>query len=162
MDGMTFQLTSPSFTDQHPIPPRHSADGDDVSPPLSWSDPPKNTKGFALVVDDPDAPDPRAPKRTWVHWVLYDLPPEARTLPEGATRDSLPIGTAEGKNDWHELGWRGPAPPVGTHRYFFKLYALDTSLEDLGGGATKADLENAMMGHVLATATLVGTYRKHR
>ena len=155
---MAFHITSPSFDDGRDIPARHTSDGDDVSPPLDWTDPPRGTKGFALIVDDPDAPDPRHPKRTWVHWVLYDLPPDARSLPEAASRDSFPIGTVEGENDWHELGWRGPSPPVGKHRYHFKLYALDTSLEGLGGGASKQDLENAMMGHVIGTATLVGTY----
>jgi Raf kinase inhibitor-like YbhB/YbcL family protein len=159
---MAFRLTSSSFVHEHEIPKRYTCEGDDVSPPLTWTDPPKGTKGFALIVDDPDAPDPRAPKRTWVHWVLYDLPAEARSLGEGATRSSVPLGTVEGLNDWHELGFRGPSPPVGTHRYFFKLHALDTSLEDLGGGASKSALENAMMGHILATATLMGTYRKKK
>jgi Raf kinase inhibitor-like YbhB/YbcL family protein len=159
---MTLRLTSPSFVHEHDIPARHTCDGDDLAPSLEWTDPPKGTKGFALIVDDPDAPDPRAPKRTWVHWVLYDLPVEARSLTEGTTRASLPSGTVEGRNDWHQQGWRGPCPPVGRHRYFFKLYALDTSLEDLGGGASKSDLENAMMGHILATATLVGTYQKKK
>jgi Raf kinase inhibitor-like YbhB/YbcL family protein len=159
---MAFQLTSPNFTHEHTIPSRHTCEGDDVSPALAWNEPPKGTKSFALVVDDPDAPDPRAPKRTWVHWVVYDLPAHARSLAEGARRASLPTGAVLGENDWHQLGWRGPCPPIGRHRYFFKLYALDTSLEDLGGGASKADLENAMMGHVLATATLVGTYEKKR
>ncbi len=159
---MAFQLISPSFLNEHEIPRRHTCQGEDVSPELTWSDPPKGTVGFALVVDDPDAPDPRAPKRTWVHWVLYDLPAETRALPEGTTRATLPIGAVEGKNDWDDLGWRGPCPPVGTHRYFFKLYALDSSLEGLGGGASKGDLENAMMGHILATATLMGTYRKKK
>ena len=159
---MTFQLTSPSFANEQDIPPRHTADGDDISPPLVWSDPPKGTKGFALIVDDPDAPDPKAPKRTWVHWVVYDLPVETRSLPEATTRSTLPVGAVLGVNDWNELGWRGPSPPIGKHRYFFKLYALDTSLEDLGGGASKSDLENAMMSHVLATATLMGTYEKKK
>lgn len=157
---MTFHLTSPSFDDGRGIPARHTSEGEDVSPALVWTDPPRGTKAFALIVDDPDAPDPQHPKRTWVHWVLYGLPAEARSLPEGASRDSFPIGTVEGENDWSELGWRGPSPPVGRHRYFFKLYALDTSLEDLGGGASKQDLENAMMGHIIDTATLVGTYQK--
>ncbi|MBX3207750.1 MAG: YbhB/YbcL family Raf kinase inhibitor-like protein [Labilithrix sp.] len=157
---MAFNLTSPSFEHEHDIPARHTCDGADVSPALVWTDPPRGTKGFALIVDDPDAPDPRAPKRTWVHWVLYDLPPDARSLAENASRDDFPRGAVEGENDWKEIGWRGPSPPVGRHRYFFKLHALDTSLEDLGGGASKQDLENAMMGHILDTATLVGTYRK--
>ncbi|MBX3261775.1 MAG: YbhB/YbcL family Raf kinase inhibitor-like protein [Labilithrix sp.] len=159
---MAFNLTSPSFEHEHEIPARHTCDGADVSPALVWTDPPRGTKGFALIVDDPDAPDPRAPKRTWVHWVLYDLPADARALAENASRDDFPRGTVEGENDWKEIGWRGPSPPVGRHRYFFKLHALDTSLEDLGGGASKQDLENAMMGHILATATLVGTYRRRK
>jgi Raf kinase inhibitor-like YbhB/YbcL family protein len=159
---MAFRLTSSSFVHEHEIPTYHTCDGDDASPALTWTDPQKGTKSFALVVDDPDAPDPRAPQGTWVHWVLYNLPPEVRSLPQGVGRASLPSGTVEGRNDWHELGWRGPCPPIGTHRYFFKLYALDTSLEDLGGGASKSDLENAMTGHILATATLMGTYRKKK
>lgn len=159
---MPFQLTSPSFAHEHEIPKRHTCEGDDLSPALAWTAPPRGTQGFALVVDDPDAPDPRAPTRTWVHWIVYDLPVDARELPEGATRATLPRGAVEGTNDWKQLGWRGPCPPVGTHRYFFKLYALDMSLEDLGGGASKNDLENAMMGHILATATLMGTYGKTR
>jgi Raf kinase inhibitor-like YbhB/YbcL family protein len=158
--AMAFRLTSPSFAHEHPIPSRHTCEGDDVSPALDWTDPPHGTKSFALVVVDRDAPDPRAPKRTWVHWVLYALPPQARALPEGAGRGSLPRGAVEGLNDWHALGWRGPCPPIGRHRYFFELHALDASLEDLGGGASKADLDNAMEGHVLASATLMGTYKK--
>jgi hypothetical protein len=157
---MTFRLTSPSFADEHEIPTRHTSDGDDVSPALAWTDPPHGTKSFALVVDDPDAPDPRAPKRVWVHWVLHGLPPDARAIPEDATPSSLPRGTKEGVNDWQTPGWRGPSPPRGRHRYFFKLHALDVPLESLGRGASKADLEDAIAGHVLATATLMGTYRK--
>lgn len=162
LNVMTFRLDSPSFAHEHEIPLRHTADGADVSPPLEWTDPPPGTKSFALLVVDPDAPDPRAPKRKWTHWVLYDLPADARALPEGATRRSLPQGTVEGTNDWNERGWRGPSPPIGTHRYFFELSALDTSLDDLGSGASRSDLENAMTRHVLATATLMGTYRKKR
>jgi len=159
---MSFHLRSPSFEHDHQIPPRFTSDGENLSPPLSWDEVPAGTKGFALIVDDPDAPDPKRPKRTFVHWVLYDLPPDARTLEEGATRETFPRGAVEGKNDYAHVGWDGPAPPIGRHRYFFKLYALDTSLEDLGGGASKQDLENAMMGHILGTATLVGTYEKRR
>ena len=153
---MAFQLSSPSFTHQHDIPARYTSDGEDVSPALMWTDPPTGTKSFALVVDDPDAPDPAHPKRTWVHWVVYNVPVDARSLPEGATN-----GAALGKNDWQVVGWRGPSPPIGRHRYFFKLYALDTLLGDLPAGASKADLESAMTGHLLGTATLVGRYEKH-
>ncbi|WP_437575596.1 YbhB/YbcL family Raf kinase inhibitor-like protein [Sorangium sp. So ce887] len=156
---MTFQLTSPSFANGQPIPAHYTSDGEDVSPPLPWSDPPPGTKSFALVVHDPDAPDPKAPKRDWVHWVLYNVPADARSLPEGATRQTLPPGTREGLNDWGETGWRGPSPPIGRHRYFFDLYALDTELPDLGT-PTRRELEAAMKGHVLAQAILMGTYAK--
>lgn len=159
---MAFHLTSPSFDHEAEIPTRHTCEGEDVSPALVWSSPPPGTKSFALIVDDPDAPDPRAPRRTWVHWVIYDLPGDTRSLPAGVTRSALPRGTLEGANDWGQRGWRGPCPPIGRHRYFFKLYALDTSLEDLGGGASKADLENAMTGHVLGTTIVIGTYAKKR
>jgi hypothetical protein len=157
--SMSFQLRSPSIPDGQPIPARYTSDGDDVSPPLAWPDPPPGTKSFALVVHDPDAPDPKAPKRDWVHWVLYDLPADTRALPEGETRATLPPGTHEGKNDWGTPGWRGPSPPIGRHRYYFELSALDTVLPDLGT-PTRHDLEAAMQGHVLAKATLMGTYAK--
>jgi len=157
--SMTFQLTSPSFTQGHPIPARHTSDGDDVSPALAWTDPPAGTKSFVLVVHDPDAPDPRAPKRDWVHWVLYDLPASTRALPGGVKTADLPQGTREGRNDWGEPGWRGPSPPAGRHRYFFDLHALDTALPDLKT-PSRHDLEAAMKGHVLGTATLMGTYAK--
>ena len=111
-----------------------------------------------LIVDDPDAPDPAAPKMTWVHWVLYNLPADADGLPEDVGGD-LPAGTVEGRNDWKRTGYGGPCPPVGRHRYFFKLFALDTALPDLGG-ATKAEVEAAMRGHVIAKAELIGTYQR--
>lgn len=114
-----------------------------------------------LIVDDPDAPDPRAPKRVYVHWVLYDIPPTATGLPEGVSAEELPAGTREGLNDWKRTGYGGPCPPTGRHRYFFKLYALDTVLPDLGP-ATKADIEAAMRGHVLEQAELVGTYEREK
>ena len=157
-------ISSPAFADGEPIPSEHTCEGADTSPPLVWSGAPTATRSFALIVDDPDAPDPRAPKQTWVHWVLHDLPAETRSLPEGALQGSLPKAAREGLNDWGQRGWRGPCPPIGRHRYFFKLYALDTMLGelDLAGGATKSDLENAMMGHVLDTTIMIGTYAKKR
>jgi len=156
---MTFTLRSPNFEHQGAIPRKHTCQGGDIAPPLSWSNPPKGVQSFALVLDDPDAPDPRAPKTTWVHWVIYNIPASASALPEGANAGTLPSGTREGRNDWKASGYRGPCPPIGRHRYFHKLYALDTMLPDLGG-PFKADLEKAMQGHVLAKAELVGTYAK--
>jgi Raf kinase inhibitor-like YbhB/YbcL family protein len=153
------QITSPAFTMNGAIPRKHTCEGSDLSPALAWSGAPAGTKSFALVVDDPDAPDPAAPKMTWVHWVLYDLPAGAASLSEGVTATGLPTGTLEGTNDFKRAGWGGPCPPIGRHRYFFKLYALDTVLPDLGR-PTKAKLEGAMKGHVLAEAQLVGTYQK--
>ena len=159
---MTFTLTSPAFDPQGEIPARFTCEGDDASPALAWSEPPAGTESFALIVDDPDAPDPQAPKMTYVHWVLYNLPPAARELPEGAgAGEGLPAGGQDGVNDWHRTGWGGPCPPIGRHRYFFKLYALDAPLADLGR-PTKAQLEAAMKGHVLAQAELMGTYQKKK
>lgn len=120
---------------------------------------PVNAKSLALIVDDPDAPDPAAPKRVWVHWVLYNLPPTTNALPEGVASSALPPGTREGTNDWQRTGYGGPCPPIGRHRYFHKLYALDTELPDLAN-PTKAALLEAMEGHVLAQAELIGTYRR--
>ena len=154
---MTFQLTSSAFTHESQMPARHTCNGFDVSPPLSWSGSPERTKSFAIVLEDPDAPDPRAPKRTWVHWVLYDIPSTTVSLSEDASHEELPARTREGRNDWHTVGYRGPCPPVGRHRYFFKLYALDTLLGDLDFPG-KAKLEEAMREHVLGQATLMCTY----
>jgi len=145
---MALNLTSPAFGNNGSIPSEHTCDGDSTPPPLEWNGAPVATKSFALIVDDPDAPDPKAPKRTFVHWVAYDIPGSATRL-DGGHRD--------GVNDAHGRGYTGPCPPVGRHRYFFKLYALDRELGDLGK-ASKADLERAMSGHVLDTAELVGTY----
>lgn len=150
------ELTSSAFAPGAAIPARHTCDGEDIAPPLSWSGVPAGTMSLALIVDDPDAPDPAAPKLTWVHWVLVDLPPAAGALAEGAP---LPAGTRQGLNDWQRLGWRGPCPPIGRHRYVFKLYALDCRLPALAR-PTKAAVEAAMRGHVLAQAELVGTYRR--
>ncbi len=156
---MAFTLHSPSFAHQGAMPTKHTCQGDDTAPALAWSGAPAATRSFALIVDDPDAPDPRAPKTTWVHWVLYNLPATAAALPEGATSANLPPGTREGVNDWGRAGFGGPCPPIGRHRYFHKLYALDLVLGDLGK-PRKADLEKAMHGHVLGEAVLIGTYEK--
>lgn len=156
-DAAGMQLTSPTFAANSAIPKRHGCDGKDVPPALAWTGVPKDAKSLALIVDDPDAPDPAAPKTTWVHWVLYDLPPTTSGLAEGAAW--LPEGTRVGLNDWQRARWNGPCPPIGRHRYFFKLYALDTTLGDLHE-PTKAQLEAAMKGHVLAEAQLAGTHQK--
>ncbi len=152
------EICSPAFGPQGEIPHRHTCDGEDLSPLLAWSGVPPGTASLALIVDDPDAPDPAAPKMTWVHWVVVDLPAEGTGLAEGAS-GALPAGAREGHNDWRHTGWGGPCPPVGRHRYFFKLYALDTRLPQLAA-PTKAELERAIEGHVLARAGLVGTYRR--
>jgi Raf kinase inhibitor-like YbhB/YbcL family protein len=154
-------IRAAAFGEGAEIPIRHTCEDADVSPALAWSGVPAATKSLALVVDDPDAPDPKAPRMTWVHWVLYDMPPSVAGLPEGVARDALPPGTRQGVNDWKRTGWGGPCPPIGRHRYFFKLYALDAPLGDLGS-PTKARLEAAMKGHVLAEARVMGTYEKKR
>ena len=158
---MAFTLSSPAFENGEPIPRRYTCEGDDISPPLDWSGVPAGTKSLALIVEDPDAPDPAAPKRVWVHWVLYDLPDTTSGLPEGAGGRDLPEGCREGLNDWKKLGYGGPCPPIGRHRYFFRLFALDRVLGDLNH-PTKAKLERAMDGHLLAAAELMGTYQKGR
>jgi Raf kinase inhibitor-like YbhB/YbcL family protein len=156
---MSLTLTSPAFEPGGEIPARFTCEGEDVSPALAWSGTPAGAAAFVLVVDDPDAPDPKAPKMTWVHWVLYNLPVSAAGLPEKVAPADLPPGTLQGLNDWKRTGWGGPCPPIGRHRYFFKLYALDTVLPDLHQ-PTKAKLEAAMDGHILAHAELIGTYEK--
>jgi Raf kinase inhibitor-like YbhB/YbcL family protein len=158
---MTLSLSSSAFPDGGTIPALYTCEGNDVSPPLAWSGVPPGTKSFALIVDDPDAPDPAQPRMTWVHWVLYDLPPTASALPEAVATAALPPGTREGANDWGRTGYGGPCPPIGRHRYFHKLYALDVVLPDLSR-PKKAVLENAMRGHILEQATLIGTYQKTR
>ena len=160
-DSMTLKISSTAFAPNGAIPSRHTCEGEDLSPPLSWSGAPGGTRSFALVVDDPDAPDPAAPQRTWVHWVLFDIDASATSLAEGVKPNALPVGTREGLNDWGRTGYGGPCPPVGKHRYFHKLYALDTLLPGLRR-PDKAALEKAMRGHILAQAELVGTYRKQR
>lgn len=159
---MALTLTSPEFAPHGEIPTRFTCEGDDESPALAWSGAPAGTESFALIVDDPDAPDPKAPRMTWVHWVVYDLPASTDGVAEGAgTGGGLPAGARDGVNDWKRTGWGGPCPPIGRHRYFFKLYALDAPLGDLGR-PTKARLERAIEGHVLAKAELIGTYQKRR
>ncbi len=161
---MPLSIRSPAFQPNGSIPAKYTCDGDDLAPALEWSGVPEGTQSLALIVDDPDAPDPAAPKMTYVHWVLDDIPPSATGLPEGATSRDLPEGTREGQNDWKRTGYGGPCPPIGRHRYFFKLHALGTRLGQLGAGGppTKQDVEAAMAGHVLAAAELVGTYQKGR
>ena len=156
---MPLSLVSSAFSHHGAIPKRHTCDSDDDSPPLEWKDVPSRAKSLALIVDDPDAPDPKAPKMVYVHWVLYNLPPAARGLPEAVAVKALPAGTREGTNDWKRKGYGGPCPPIGRHRYFFKLYALDMVLPDLGA-ATKAELEAAMRGHVIEQTELIGTYER--
>jgi Raf kinase inhibitor-like YbhB/YbcL family protein len=158
---MSFMLSSSDFTHDGAIPKRFTCQGADVSPELQWSGAPEQTRSFALIVDDPDAPDPAAPKMVYVHWVLYNLPASLKILGQAIEEDALPQGTLQGVNDWKRTGYGGPCPPIGRHRYFFKLYALDTTLPDLGR-PTKAKLEQAMSGHVLAQAVLMGTYEKER
>ena len=155
---MAFQLTSPAFDAGGLIPARHTCDGEDVSPALAWSGAPEGTRSFALIVDDPDAPDPNAPKTVYVHWVVCDIPASVSSLPEGTKSSNLPQGAREGRNDWKNIGFQGPCPPIGRHRYFFKLYALDTTLPDLRE-PTKAQLESAMKGHIIAQTELMGTYQ---
>ncbi len=157
--GEAMRLTSPAFAEEGEIPSHYTCDGADCSPVLSWTEVPANTKSLALIVDDPDAPDPAAPKMVWVHWVLYNLPADSTGLPEAVKPAELPPGTREGQNDWKRKGYGGPCPPIGRHRYFHKLYALDTVLPDLGA-ANKARLEAAMKGHVIAEASLIGTFQR--
>lgn len=158
---MPFNLRCSAFSGGGAIPARYTCDGEDVSPPLIWSGLPENTKSLALIVDDPDAPDPAAPKMTWVHWILYNIPTDSGGLAEGIAPDALPRGTLEGINDWKRTGYGGPCPPIGRHRYFHKLYALDCVLPVLQP-ASKAALETALAGHVLAQSEIVGTYQRKK
>jgi Raf kinase inhibitor-like YbhB/YbcL family protein len=153
--SQTLHVESPAFQMNGSIPPQFTSDGDDIAPPLSWSTPPPGTQSLALLVEDPDAPDPAAPQRTWVHWVVTGIPASATEL---RGEDKLPAGAVSGSNDWHKRGWGGPNPPIGRHRYFFKLFALDIPLAT--PGITKQDLLSAMKGHILAQGELIGTYEK--
>ena len=156
---MSLTLTSKAFPNQSSIPAQYTCEGKNMSPPLSWSGVPGDAKSLALIVDDPDAPDPAAPKTIWTHWVLYNLPASDGTLSEGAKAADLPQGTREGTNDWKRTGYGGPCPPIGRHRYYFRLFALDLVLPDLGQ-PTRTKLLASMEGHVAVSAELMGTYRK--
>lgn len=156
--AMAMTLTSSAFEQGGKIPSKYTCEGDDISPPLAWDGAPDDTKSFVLIIDDPDAPDPKAPRLVWVHWVVYNIPPDTTSLPEDAGSAGLVQDIAIGVNDFKNTSYGGPCPPVGRHRYFHKLYALDTTL-DLKK-ATKAEIEQAMKGHVLASVELVGTYQK--
>lgn len=158
--NMTLILKSPDFVHLGEIPKIFTCQGNDSSPALSWSQLPPNTKSLVLIVDDPDAPDPKAPKMTWVHWLLYNIPPTATEIPQAVAVSDLPAGTRQGKNDWKKTGYGGPCPPIGRHRYFHKLYALDVELPDLHH-PNKSQLEKAMAGHIIGQAELIGTYQKH-
>lgn len=156
-DTMSLTLTSPAFEHEGNIPAEYTCDGKDISPELNWTGIPDEARSLVLIVDDPDAPDPAAPKMTWVHWVLYNLPISSIGLGKGIRDGDLPVGTLQGLNDWKREGYGGPCPPKGRHRYFHKLYALDTVLPDLSR-PTKAKVEEAMAGHVVEEAVLMGTY----
>jgi Raf kinase inhibitor-like YbhB/YbcL family protein len=157
--NMALTLKSPDFVHLGEIPKIFTCQGDDISPALSWSQLPQNTKSLVLIVDDPDAPDPAAPKMTWVHWLLYNIPPTVTEIPKAVAVSDLPIATLQGKNDWKKTGYGGPCPPIGRHRYFHKLYALDIELPDLHH-PNKTELEKAMAGHIIGQAELIGTYQK--
>ena len=156
---MALSLSSPVFTHNGPIPKLYTCQGKDISPAINWTGLPSGTKSVVLIVDDPDAPDPAAPKRTWVHWVLYNIAPSASGLPEAVNATGLPSGTRQGRNDWDRTGYGGPCPPIGRHRYFHKLYALDIVLQDLKQ-PNKATVLEAIEGHVIESAELIGTYQK--
>ncbi len=157
--NMTFNLTSPAFAPNGSMASKYTCEGRDTSPPLEWSRAPTGARSFALIVEDPDAPDPAKPTRVVSHWVLYNIPAGTTSLAENAAKSGLPAGTAQGSNERKTQTYMGPCPPIGRHRYFFKLSALDTELTGLTN-ATKADLEKAMQGHVVANAQVIGTYEK--
>ena len=158
---MALTLTSAAFENGKEIPAVHTCEGKDVSPAIAWSGVPSRARSLALIMDDPDAPDPAAPRMVWVHWVLYNIPLSTVGLPQAVKPDALPAGTSQGRNDWGRTGYGGPCPPIGRHRYFFKFYALDSLLPDLNR-PTKAQLEAAMQGHVVEQAALIGTYQRIR
>jgi len=156
---MALSISSPAFSAGGSIPSDYTCEGKDISPALAWTGVPSGTRSLALIVDDPDAPDPAKPQMVYVHWVLYNLAAGSTGLPEAVNSGRLPAGTIEGTNDWKRTGYGGPCPPIGRHRYFFKLHALDCVLPNLGP-ATKPELLQAMHGHILEQAELIGTYQK--
>jgi Raf kinase inhibitor-like YbhB/YbcL family protein len=156
---MSLILRSPAFVHEGEIPRKYTCDGADVSPPLEWSGVPAEARSLALIVEDPDAPDPAAPQTIWVHWILYNLPPDSRGLPEAVPVAALPPGTLEGLNDWNRPGYGGPCPPIGRHRYFFRLFALSEVLPDLDF-PRKDDLEQTMAPYLIEIAELMGTYQR--
>ena len=155
---MSFSITSSAFDAEQEIPAQYTCDNKDISPPLQWTGVPQGTQSLVLIVDDPDAPDPAAPKMTWVHWVLYNLPSESNGLSEAVQDNELLSRTLQGVNSWDRTGYGGPCPPIGRHRYFFKLYALDNILPDLDFPDKDKLLKN-IQGHVLAETELMGTYQ---
>lgn len=157
--GTAMTLRSPAVTGGDRLPTQYTCDGAGASPPLAWRDVPGNAKSLALLVVDPDAPDPAAPQRIWTHWVLYDLPPASSGLAEGVAVAALPPGTRQGHNDWGRSGYGAACPPIGSHRYIFTVYALDTVLADLHM-PDRIALERAMDGHIVARAQLVARYAK--
>jgi Raf kinase inhibitor-like YbhB/YbcL family protein len=157
--AMTFNLSSPAFPPNGSIPAKYTCEGADISPPLEWASAPSGAKTFALIVDDPDAPDPAKPQRVYVHWVVYNIPASTTKLPENASKSGLPSGAAQGINDFGKQIYGGPCPPIGRHRYFFKLYALDTELTGLNK-PNKAQVEKAMQGRTIGNGQLIGTYQK--
>ena len=158
-ENMAFTLKSSAFDNGDAIPSRYTCEGEDVSPPLIWTGVPETARSLVLIIDDPDAPDPKAPKMIWDHWVLYNIPPDVTGLPEGVVPDKFSPAIMDGLNSWNRTGYGGPCPPIGRHRYFHKLYALDTVLEGMNT-PTKAEVEAAMKGHIISQTEFMGTYKK--
>lgn len=158
---MTLTIASPAFGDGETIPAKYTCDGANVSPPLKWNGVPEGAQSLVLIVEDPDAPDPKAPQRIWNHWILYNLPADTRGLGEAVSDAELPASTLQGLNDWKRTGYGGACPPIGRHRYFHTLYALDRMLPDLKR-PSRTKLDKAMQGHILAQAELIGTYKRGR
>jgi Raf kinase inhibitor-like YbhB/YbcL family protein len=156
---MTLNLSSSAFAANGSMPTKYTCEGAGVSPPLAWRGTPANTKSFALIVEDPDAPDPAKPTRVVSHWVVYNIPAATTALAENVSKTGMPAGSAQGSNERGTQAYMGPCPPIGRHRYFFKLFALDSELTGLNN-PKKADLEKAIQGHLLGTGELIGTYQK--